>query len=154
MTTAEVTELDQESCHQLLRAGHIGRLALNDPQGPYVVPINYRFGDAGVVLRTSAGTKLEAARPGSAASFQIDAADQDRRVGWSVLVRGILEEVEDPAEAKRLGVDVEPLAGGERPHVVVLKPLSTTGRRISLERGHAAADSNVWFRQDGDDLLG
>lgn len=154
MTAAEVTELDQESCRQLLRAGHVGRIALNDPQGPYVVPVNYRYEEAGVVLRTAAGTKLEAARPGSAASFQIDAADEDRRVGWSVLVRGILEEVADAEEAARLGVDVRPLAAGDRPHVLLLRPMATTGRRIALERGHAAAEGNVWFRQDGDDLMG
>lgn len=155
-----VVNLDVPTCLRLLGDQHVGRVALNDDDGPLVFPVNYTI-DAGTVLfRTTMGTKLAAAEERERVSFQVDRVDVDRRLGWSVLVRGKLVEVTDGTELDRLReLPLDPFAGGRRDHFVRIMAASITGRRIPIP-DHIPADwlhgspTNTWFGQDGDDLLG
>lgn len=160
-THTAATELTVQECLELLEQHHVGRVALNDDHGPFVVPVNYAFTGGTVVFRTAAGTKLDAVEGGRAASFQIDAVDEGRRLGWSVLVRGRLQEVTAGAEIDRLDALVPPpFVAGYRSHVVRVISTSITGRRIPLparvprEWFEITDLGNVWFGQDGSDLLG
>lgn len=140
----QLEELTVETAMRLLDEHHLGRVALNDPGGPLVFPVNYVFDLGAVVFRSDAGTKLGAAERRVHASFQIDHVDEDHRVGWSVLVRGRLVEVVDPAEIARLDalhIDTfDPGAGKD--HLVRLQPAVITGRRIPLPSEMPAG----WFR--------
>jgi nitroimidazol reductase NimA-like FMN-containing flavoprotein (pyridoxamine 5'-phosphate oxidase superfamily) len=44
----------------LLAERHLGRLALTDPDGPVIFPVNYAVDEGAVVFRTDPGTKLDA----------------------------------------------------------------------------------------------
>lgn len=156
-----LTTLDQSTCRRLLERHHFGRVAVNDQDGPVVLPVNYVFDRGSVVFRTGAGTKLAAAEAGERGCFEIDDVDEERRLGWSVVVRGRLEEVTDPAELQRLQeVMIEPFAPGERDHLVRVIDGSITGRRIPIPREipdewfERADLGNIWYGQDGTDLLG
>lgn len=155
-----VQELDVETCLELLATQEVGRVAVDDGRGPVVLPVNYVLDRGSVVFRTDLGTKLDAAEEGRPASFQVDDIDQDRRHGWSVLVRGTLVEVTRPAEVERLReLDLHPFASGDRAHFLRLVSSSMTGRRVrSDDRPHPAdldaPGDNVWLGRDGDDLLG
>ncbi len=152
--------LDASTCLRLLASRHVGRVALNDPVGPVVFPVNYTV-DAGTVLfRTTMGVKLAAAEDREAVAFQVDHVDPERRLGWSVLVRGRLDEVTDPDELDRLrDLPLDPFTGGTRDHYVRVMPASVTGRRIPIpdvipDDWLRISSTNTWFGRDGDDLLG
>lgn len=83
------------------------------------------------MFRTGPGTKLDAVRRTSAC-FEIDGHDSAARSGWSVVVRGRLEEVteHDHEALERLADLAHPWADGDRSHVVRLVPSSIQGRRI------------------------
>lgn len=148
-------EIDEATCLQLLSGSHAGRLALNDPDGPFVAPVNHSVIDGDIVIRSAVGTRLEQAASSAVASFQVDGIEEDHQRAWSVLARGTLEVVDDPEERDRLGAQLrhEPLAGGVRPYLVRLRIGQVSGRRIS-PAGGARPDTNTWYGRDGSDLLG
>jgi nitroimidazol reductase NimA-like FMN-containing flavoprotein (pyridoxamine 5'-phosphate oxidase superfamily) len=130
-----LSELTIDDCHALLAAHHLGRLAFLDRAGvmPMIIPVNYLFHDETVVFRTDPGSKLLAALHGSPVAFEVDGADEQQH-GWSVVVRGFLEEVTDPHELDRLSAT--PLvawAPGARAHYVRVDPRLVTGRRIEMQ---------------------
>ena len=59
---------------------------------PFVVPVNYVLDNDTIVFRTAAGQQLDSLMR-FPVSFQVDAFDYVKRVGWSVLVRGSAAEV-------------------------------------------------------------
>lgn len=142
--TTQLEALDVETAMRLLEEHHVGRVALNDPAGPLVLPVNYVFDRGVVAFRSDMGTKLRAAEDRVHASFEIDHVDEAHRIGWSVLVRGRLAEVVDAAEIARLdGRHIDAFAPGSgKRHLVRLMPSVITGRRIPL-----AADVPAgWYR--------
>lgn len=156
-----IIELDVDTCLQLLERHRVGRIAVNDADGPIVVPVNYLLDRGSVVIRSDPGTKLDATDRRDRAAFEIDGIDEERQLGWSVLVRGRLREVTDEDELERLReLPLEPSVGGEKAHYLRLDSSSITGRRIPLPSSipHDWFDvpdlGNVWFDQDGSDLLG
>jgi nitroimidazol reductase NimA-like FMN-containing flavoprotein (pyridoxamine 5'-phosphate oxidase superfamily) len=125
-------ELSREECVALLAAGGIGRVAGVVNGKPFVLPVNFTaLGDT-VVFRTSPGTKLAGAGFGPVA-FEIDAVDEDRRTGWSVIVYGVGTEItgalDRQSEALRQ-LELEPWVPGEHAHWVAIQAESITGRRL------------------------
>lgn len=128
-----VLHLDVDGCLDRLRDGAMGRVAMNDPAGPVVLPVTYVVDGGTVLFRTTLGSKLTAAEEREPASFQVDHLDPDRGRAWSVLVRGRLEEVTDPDELDRLrALGLHPLAGGTREHFVRVLAASMTGRKVAV----------------------
>lgn len=154
-----LTTLDVDDCLTLLATHHFGRVALNDDDGPIVLPVNYILDQGSVLFRTDDGTKLAAARESLRATFQVDHVDEPRRFGWSVMVRGKITEVTDPDELDRVRrLPLDPFAGGERARFVRMLSASITGRMVDIpdalpegwftvrELGHR------WFDRDAGDL--
>ena len=135
MPAQEMQELGQEECRRLLSTHHFGRLAFLDRVGvqPMITPVNYAFVDDAVIIRSDEGSKFRAAVENAGAAFEIDGIDEQRQVGWSVVVRGRVEAVTDPDQIARLDdVQLVTWAPGNRPHYLQLKPGRITGRRISV----------------------
>lgn len=158
---SRLIELDVDTCLRLLELHHVGRIAVNDDAGPLVVPVNYVLDRGTVVIRSDPGTKLAATEQRDRAAFEVDGIDEKRRLGWSVLVRGRLREIDDEEELDRLrDLPLDPFVGGEKAHYLRLDSSSITGRRIPLPSTiphdwfDAADLGNIWFGQDGSDLLG
>lgn len=80
--------LDDAECAHLLRAGGIGRVAFEGPEGILVLPVEYQVVDDIVVFKTAPGTALGALGAGAPVSFQIDDIDPATGTGWSVLAHG------------------------------------------------------------------
>jgi len=126
-----IEELTRSECFGLLAAGNLGRVAVVDDRGPVVFPVNFVLDRHTVVFRTEPGTKLHAARQGSRVCFEADGTDTARRTGWSVIVRGEITEVTDPAELVRLrALPLQVQAPGARDCYVRILPAVLTGRRI------------------------
>lgn len=128
-----LTILTVDECVRLLETHHVhvGRVAFVDGGYPVVLPVNYRFVDGAVVLRTASGSKLGKAFVNAQVAFEVDAVDPSWEEGWSVLVQGVAEEVLDPDELQRLqALPLRPWAPGTKPHFVRIWPSHISGRRI------------------------
>lgn len=126
-------ELDVDTCLGLLSRHHFGRVAVVDERGPVILPVNYMVDRGSVVFRTAQGTKLDAAVRAEPVAFEVDEIDEATRTGWSVVIRGVLDEVAEPAELERLRVQpLEPFTGGERERFVRVWSSAITGRRIAV----------------------
>ena len=126
-----VEVIDRAECLELLREEVVGRISVVEGTGPLVLPVNYAMHGDQVVFRTGPGSKLAASR-GGAACFEIDAFDRASRAGWSVVVRGRLEEVTTLDRQHDAVIDLaEPWLGTDgRPHVLRLVPAVISGRRV------------------------
>jgi hypothetical protein len=92
--------------------------------------VNFVVADDAIFVRTSPGSKLDAATRNVVVAFQGDHIDADAHSGWSVLVTGVASEVRDPAEIaalRRLDVGVP----GDPDHFVRIPATLVSGRRIS-----------------------
>jgi uncharacterized protein len=128
-----VEPLSAGECRQLLEIRDVGRLAVVIAGYPEVFPVNYAVVRDRVVIRTSPGVKLAHARF-ERVCFQVDELNLTDRTGWSVLVRGVVHELkQDDRHAEdldRAAAHIRPWAGGAKAHVLVVTPVSVTGRRI------------------------
>ncbi|KRF36821.1 pyridoxamine 5'-phosphate oxidase family protein [Nocardioides sp. Soil805] len=128
---AEVRELSRSECETLLRRGVVGRVAVAAPSGPHIVPMNYSVIDGSVVVCTTPYSLLGTYGRDSLLAFEIDHIEHARQRGWSVVVRGRAEPVEDPDELSTL-VRILPKAWAAGRRSLYLRiPLSeVTGRRL------------------------
>src|SRR5579859_3917666 len=102
---AEFEQLNRADCIVLLSARRFGRLAVSAPgQPPLIRPVNYLFDERtqSIVLRSGGGSKLHRLLAERQAAFEVDELDMPDRTGWSVIVRGVVEEITDPFELRRL----------------------------------------------------
>ena len=134
MSMAELQPIDRSECISLLAANRFGRLAVDmRGQPPLLRAVNYVFDEASesIVFRTADGAKFHALLASRRAAFEIDSLDQVSRTGWSVVVRGVAEEITDPRELRRLKLlPLDPWAPGEKPHWIRIRARTVTGRRI------------------------
>jgi hypothetical protein len=133
-----VEVLTREQCVELLAGEEVGRLAVVIGARPEILPVNYVLDGDGVVIRTAEGSKFHAVASGAPVAFEIDAVDRRRRTGWSVVVHGIAHEVRTLGLAElaaRLdALELHPWAGGQKPFILRIAPISITGRRIGRAR--------------------
>jgi len=128
-----VSVLSTLECHELLRTRTIGRLGVFADHYPLIIPVNYAMDREVVVIRSKPGTKLSHAVHENV-SFEVDEIDDAAHTGWSVLLRGVAEEVtrEHSAELIRRteSTGLEPWVPGEEFHWVRIIPHGISGRRI------------------------
>lgn len=91
----------------------MGRVGFSDGDEPTVLPVNFVLDSASsppaIVFRSTDGSKLAAAVAGRRVAFQVDGIEPTSHGGWSVLLRGRAEVVDDPAEVERLhGLPLRP----------------------------------------------
>jgi len=101
----EVLNLAQ--CLALLHTRPLGRLAYVDAGQPAIVPVNFLVDGSAVVLRSFSGGKLDAAVIGAAVAFEVDDHDPSENGGWSVLVRGRADLVDDPSDVRRFETQLD-----------------------------------------------
>ncbi|MER8185245.1 pyridoxamine 5'-phosphate oxidase family protein [Kitasatospora sp. NPDC094015] len=128
---AALLRLTEQECWQKVGPRGIGRIAVAAAPSPLVVPVNYAT-DAGTVVYRTAPGGVAALAPGTRASFQVDRIDDRTGTGWSVLVTGTAERIEDPEAVRTVERHggAEPWAGGKRPLWIRIRPQGITGRRI------------------------
>jgi uncharacterized protein len=145
----EMLELTRSECLRLLAATGLGRIVvtLPDPDVPdanqaVIRPVNYVFDEPSqsVLIRSAPGSKLRAILGSPRAVFEIDGAHPDGRIGWSVIISGVAEEITNQAEIRRVQqLDLEPLAPGYLDHWIRIRANTVSGRRITFVTDNAAA---------------
>jgi len=127
-------DLPREECLRLLASHSFGRLAVSTSEGaPLIRPVNYVFDDRSqsVVFRTAHGSKFHALLRSTKAAFEIDGTDEASRTGWSVIMRGVTDEVVGPTEIRRLeSLGLELWAPGEKAHWMYIRAWTVSGRRV------------------------
>jgi uncharacterized protein len=123
-------------CTRLLQDHRVGRVAFLEAGEPWVLPVVYRLDGNHIAFRSAVGAKLDLAERGDPIAFEIDGWDEEARVGWSVLVRGIPHAVTDEDEVARLdALHMEQWVQGPYPmQWIVIIPDEITGRRISSQQ--------------------
>jgi uncharacterized protein len=130
-------ELDRPECLRLLGATGVGRIvvSLTEWDHPVIRPVNYIFDQSSqsVLIRAALGSKLHALLRSAKAAFEIDGTDPAGRVGWSVIIVGVSEEITNPAELRRIeALGLEPWAPGYKGHWIRIRATVVSGRRIAL----------------------
>ena len=130
-TWQRVEPLEPSECMQLLGSVRLGRVGWAGAEGPSVLPVNHSVIEGNVVFRTDLYSSLADGTRSGTVAFEADELDDRLQSGWSVLVLGRAEHVEDPAEMAdlfhRMG---QPWAPGSRPLVARVIPSQVTGRRF------------------------
>lgn len=137
---AEPYELSVEECDRLLRSGVVGRIAVNTPSGPHIVPVNYSVVDDMVVFRTTPYSVLGTYGMKAPMAFEVDHFDYEYWTGWSVLARGRGEPIAEADEIQRINQAwaPHPWASGQRNLYFALRWTELTGRRL----GPAISDTD------------
>jgi hypothetical protein len=127
--SGRLRELDPSECLELLATRSVGRVAFCTDEGPVVLPVNYVVRDEDVLFRTSPHNSIARSVNGHQAAFEVDEVDDFTQSGWSVLMRGTAELVEDvhdiPTESRPV-----PWAEGTRSLFVRVRTRTITGRRL------------------------
>jgi len=124
--------LSEAQCRELLATRDLGRLAFSIGDEPEIPPINYAADGSVIVFRTASGTKVQQAIMRRVA-FEVDGWDPETGIGWSVVVKGVAQEVTgalDPFAAALREHPVYPLAPGEREQWIAVYPSEVSGRRF------------------------
>ena len=98
----DLVVLGRDACVDRLEEAAYSRIAFVVDGVPVVLPINHLLHDGAVYLRTAPGSKLGSAAAGQIVVIQADEGDAERRVAWSVMVRGRASIVTDEAEIEAL----------------------------------------------------
>jgi nitroimidazol reductase NimA-like FMN-containing flavoprotein (pyridoxamine 5'-phosphate oxidase superfamily) len=133
-TWAHAEDLDEAEAMHLLESTRWGRCAWNTSEGPRILPVNYAVVDGTLYFRTGLYGSLAQAAEGNAVALEADELDDRLSSGWSVVVVGTADQVEDPAEVAAVFRRMpDPWAPGPRPVLVRIVPTQVTGRRFSKQ---------------------
>lgn len=128
----EVIGLDE--CLKLLASRPFGRIAYVDAGAPAIVPVNHLVDGSTVVLRSMDGGKLGAALFERAVAFEVDDLDVATHSGWSIVVRGRAEVIEDEdARAYDAWLDSWALKDGTSTTWVRILADEVSGRRLHAQ---------------------
>jgi len=132
MTHAErcLVALSRRESIALLAGAQVGRAVFTERALPAIVPVTFAVQRDAVVMCTASDTRLAAAATHGVLAFEADAFDLSARTGWSVVVTGIAELVEDSIERARIRCVLQPWAPGVIDVFVRLPLTVVTGRRV------------------------
>ena len=127
-----LTVLSPEVCWTLLAREEVGRLAVAVAGHPDIFPLNFAVVDGTIVFRTAEGTKLLAVAIGPAVAFEVDGYDPLEGTAWSVVVKGVAEEVPTYEQLEDLAFPVFPWSATPKGRFVRIRPTEVTGRRFTV----------------------
>ena len=127
--------LGLQECLALVASQPVGRIAFVHGGEPAVLPVNHVVVDGAIGFRTTPGSKLDHAIMRRPVAFEVDAVDPETRTGWSVLVRGVADLVEDTRAFDAAGdpVPVPWSAHAEGGVWMTIHAEEVSGRRLSRD---------------------
>lgn len=132
---ATTEHLTTSECWALLREAIVGRLAVVLDDQPEIFPVNHVVDRGTIVVRTGAGTKLEAGA-GRLVAYEVDGYELGTTSAWSVVAKGRAAEVtrlHDVLDV--MGLPLFPRHAAPKPHFLRIEPHVVTGRRFTVPSG-------------------
>ena len=130
-SAGQFAELTLAECERRLAEHKAGRVGLNAPAGPQILPVTYAYYAKTIVFRTSPYGVLSSLERHTRVAFEIDDIDEERESGWSVLVLGSAERVTREYMLTSLWKDGPvPWAEGTRNLFIMITPETITGRTV------------------------
>lgn len=124
-----VTELGEDESWALLASTPIGRLSTTIGDDIEVFPVNHVVDEGTIVFRTAQGSKLFELTVNPRVAYETDAHDEQG--GWSVVVHGEAEVLEDSEEIERAArLPLRAWIPTIKTTYVRIRPLRVTGRRF------------------------
>lgn len=123
-------ELGETDCWELIQTTQLCRLGYTDADGfPDIRPVNHLAVDQRIYIRSAVDSKFLAVASQSRVAVEVDGVDDADF--WSVVVRGVVEQVTSEAELHRIGIE-HFKSWTAMPKLFVLKVTasSITGRRF------------------------
>ena len=134
-----ITNLELNTCWELLRQADVGRLAVSIADHPDLFPVNFVVDNGTVVFRTAEGTKLAAAVLGRAVAFEVDGYDAAAGDAWSVVIKGHAVEIERMQDLfDALDLPLFPWHASPKHRFVRIEPVDVSGRRFHV------VDKSAW----------
>jgi|SRR5215472_17892461 len=124
--------LSEEECQKLLAARTVGRIAFTVDGQPEIFPVSYVADGSAIVFRTGDETMLLESVQRRVA-FEIDDWDTSTGTAWSVMVRGVAQEITGALDKHAVALrsrPVVPLAPGKRERWLAVYPSEVSGRRF------------------------
>jgi nitroimidazol reductase NimA-like FMN-containing flavoprotein (pyridoxamine 5'-phosphate oxidase superfamily) len=121
-------------CFLLLKSVPVGRVGFIEGGEVVILPVNFLVDGQDVLFATGAGSKLSSVEVGHYVGFEADSYEAATRTGWSVVVKGFAEIIDDDDEAARCdGLGPTSWGGAADGRVWVrIRPTSVSGRRIPV----------------------
>jgi len=144
MTTQEIVSveaLDRATCWTLVGRQSVGRVAMLRRRRPMILPVTYVVDGETIIYRTAEGSTLVPFGSAEDMAFEIDGVDEERQLGWSVLVVGRATIMRDQPEIERKAAGLEPWAPGDRSVFVALRADEVSGRQVVRTRGQRLVTS-------------
>jgi hypothetical protein len=129
--TLPLAALSEAEAVALLATQEVGRLVYTRWALPAVTPVNFVLREGAVWFWTASTPSMWQAVRGSVVAFEVDQLDARTRSGWSVVVLGVAELVNDPAEIERAQLNgPEPWVPGRKEYLIRIPLKQVSGRRI------------------------
>ena len=129
-TALEISSLTDHQSYERLLSTAFGRVALSSGALPVIFPIHYAMLDFDPVFRTDPGTTLMSASNGQVLCLEIDEIHPTLHTGWSVLVTGRADVLDDPEDvAAAAALPLRPWIG-QGDAFVRIRAAMVTGREI------------------------
>ncbi len=136
--------LERDECLRLLATATLGRIGVSSGALPVVLPVNFHVDGDRILIRSSAGTKLDAALRDAVVAFEVDDFDAMYHSGWSVVITGVAHVVDDPDRLRELQraplVRWAPASADD--HIVSISTEMISGRRLSASGHRDAPDEH------------
>lgn len=123
-------------CLERLGSTPIGRVSFHDGSDLVILPVNHVVDTTSIAFRTRWDSRLASAVGGHQVAFEVDDYDASTQTGWSVLVKGVAENLYDEA----VGGHLEELLGvpwtgePEEAFWIRIRPEEISGREQGATR--------------------
>ena len=120
---------------RLLSLVTLGRIGFTSGALPTVLPIDFSLDCDRILVRTARGSTFGAALRDAVVGFEADIVDPVSRLGWSVAVTGVANEVSDPElldAAHETSIPRWAPPGDEM--VLAISTEFVSGRRVTTDR--------------------
>lgn len=129
LTPRRMRKLTNVRSLRLLESVSLGRIAFTANAMPEIRPVNHIVDGGDIIIRSHVGAAILSTH-GQIVSYEADTLDPDSHLGWSVIVLGRAQVVQDPAAVERYSRMVEPWVDRQMDYLVRIRPQTITGYEV------------------------
>ena len=131
--------LSEGDAWALLATVPVGRLVYSDRALPFVTPVNFILDGTDVVIRAGRRSPLATHTPGNVVAFEEDEINAVDRSGWSVVVTGRVQLIDDADEVARLDAwHLQTWQPALSDRYLRLRPEMISGQQLPIADSHSA----------------